>query len=244
MRRVLALLLVLCCGSAGAEEPVKASVRVDVQVVAIDTKLAITLIPELKLPETADRAIEKIQAMIEDETAELLAWPCATAASGGRATSEGGEELRFPDYSPPLPSRGTGSEWAPPAVKTYQLPYYQEHNLGLQTPTEFEVRNLEPMLEFGPIMTENGSNIVLDILIGDVEFEGFKELRGTPSKAGIAGTMVFADVRSRRMPLGLVNVQPGKRMLLSSFVEQRPKPRVILYLLRARVIGDNTSIAK
>jgi len=243
MNRLFALLLVICCGSARAADPEKWSVRVDVQMVAIEPNLAITLIPELQRAETADRANKKIQAMFEREQADLLAWPCATAALGQRVVSEGGEEVRYPEYGHGL-SGAPQSFWVPPAISTYYLPNHLGHSVGAQTPTAFETRRSGPVLEFEPISSASETSITMAISVGEVDFERFKEFRETPSPSKVAGTMVVADFRSRTVHLAEVTVKYGRRMLLGSFVEQRPKPRVILYLLRAQLIGKNTSPTK
>ena len=242
MRPLLAILLILWSQTCNGADRELWSAHVDVQMVAIDPQQAITLLPELQRAETADAAIKKVQAMIATDRAELLGWPHATAATGHRATSEGGEGLRYPDYEQWRFGFSVSNQ-IPPAITARMLPYHRSQHWGPQTATDFETRLLGPALEFEATASETGASIVLGFSLRDFEFARFKELHGTPSPAKIAGTKVLTEFRSRTYS-SKVTVQHGKRMLLTSYVEQRPQPRVILYLLRASAQGSRATKVK
>jgi hypothetical protein len=91
---------------------------------------------------------------------------------------------------------------------------------------------LGPSFEVQPL-TRDGVHINLEIATRNVEFLQFAEYKGTAAPGKIAGVMVQPQLRSRTFS-GTLSVQHGKRVLLTSFVENEPEPKVILYLLRAR----------
>ncbi len=70
------------------------NVRVEVQMVSIAPRdaLTLTLIPALRDRKTVELAVERVQKMIADGSATLLAWPIIWTPNGERAVCETSED--------------------------------------------------------------------------------------------------------------------------------------------------------
>lgn len=225
---IAGLLTVVFSFGAAAVEPVW-TVKVEVQMVAVTPLDALELVPELRGERSIEAAVQKLQGMIANEEAELLGWPIAVARSGTRSVAETAEEVRYPtEFDPPVLPQNFSI--APSPLDWLWL----RGGLGWTaiTPTAFETRNSGQTLEVEPLVEASGARVALSITAQCVRLVKFHEFRGEKALNGIEGVMVQPEFSCYKLT-GSLTARSGRWMLLSSSVEQQPKPRVILFLLRA-----------
>lgn len=227
---IAGLLSIVFSSGATAVEPVW-TVKVEVQMVAVTPLDALELIPELREERSMESAFQKLQRMIANEEAEVLGWPVAVARSGTRSVAETSEEVRYAT-EPDLHYLSEARTPVGPSLHLDRLAMRGGRGWGVTTPSAFETRNSGQTLEVEPVVEENGERVALSITAQRLRLVKFHELRGEEAMNGIQGVMVQPEFSCYKFT-GSLTVRSGRWMLLSSSVEQQPKPRVILFLLRA-----------
>lgn len=176
--------------------------------------------------------------MIEKDEADVIGWPIIHVQSGERAGSETGEEVRYPaEVDPPQQPGGFRQAPGPTHYDWNSVFYYVGH--GAMTPTAFETRYTGQVLEVEAFVADNSDRIELSLVVADTRLVKFHDFAGLKAMNGVKGETVQPEFASSKF-IGPVTAHSGKWMLLSSFVEQNPEPRVILFLLRATSIPGAT----
>ncbi len=179
--------------------------------------------------------------MIAKDEADLIAWPVMLANAGFRAinifSSEASFEVRYPtEFEPPQVPQifGDAQPPIPPTDEITPVPLW-----GVMAPTAFETRNCGLMFTSEGNVSTAGDRIALDIEASRCEFLGFRVLRGAKTPLGIDGLVEVPDFLVNKVTshLALTN---GKRTLVGTFVESKPAPRVILFLLKAVATPSGT----
>lgn len=228
--RVLATAAVVVVGRfLHADEPdrVPASVRVDVQMVSISIPEAEQLVPALRDRKTAEAAWTRLQQMIAQDEAKLLAWPVLWLQSSifgwVDSSTESVEEVRY------------ATEFTPPdSPSIFGRPPRISPTWGPSVPTAFETRNVGATIEAHVAVAPGGKAVKLDLSSQFVRLEGFRVWHVQRSPLGIAGVQqqpIFqkAEIYSH------LHVQQGQPMLVGVFVFSQPEPHVELHILHARV---------
>lgn len=226
---IAGLLTIVFSFGATAVEPV-GTVKVELQMVAVTPLDALELIPELREERSIEAAFQKLQRMIAKEEAELLGWPIAVARNGTRSVAETAEEVRYPtDFEPHYLS---GIVPVEPLLRLDWFSILGGSDWAIMPPNGFETRNSGQTLEIEPAVEENGKRIALSITAQCVRLLRVHEFRGEKALNGIEGVTVRPEFSCYKFT-GSLTARNGRWMLLSSSVEQQPKPRAILFLLRA-----------
>lgn len=79
------------------KNPVPWTVGVDVEMVSVSREQGLALIPLLRDASTFDAAFERLQKIIADEPAALLAWPLIRTRSGEHCEAENNEGRSYQD---------------------------------------------------------------------------------------------------------------------------------------------------
>lgn len=231
----LFLALVAAAGF-GEFEPSTWDVRVEVQMVSIAPRDALTLIPALRDCETAETGFMRLQKMIAHGSATLLAWPMVWTPSGTRAVCETIEEFRYPTGFNPPPYAQTV---APGKWDSFLAPVFNDSMRGT-VPTAFETRNTGPTLEVEPTVGFAGKQIAILIIPRIVRHLGFSEYVDGTFPNGAVSRGLQPEFRAAQLQTYL-RVPSGKPVLIASFVVPKPEPHVELFILRATAIRTTDS---
>lgn len=216
-------------GGLAAEKPVQ-PLKVEVLMVAVKPSTSLTLLPKLRREKSVNGAFQELWRMIKSGEAELLGWPNVRVRTGEISSSETAEEVRFtveedPPHGPPV----FGNPPPPPRVNPFR---YSQYGWGILTPTAFDTRNTGPTLEVKALATHADGRIMLSAVARDIRLVKFHEFAGLKDLNGNVGAKVQPEFAALVFA-STFSVRNGKWTLLSSFVEQKPQSRVVLFLLRA-----------
>jgi hypothetical protein len=207
--------------------------RVEVLMVAVKPTTAFILLPKLQERKPTLAAFEDLMRMIEAGDADLLGWPSVTVRNGTRAVSETVEEVRYPtEFDPPTIPGNRFTRPAAPETYDWRSMFFAGWIRGDNTPTAFETRNVGQKLEVEASTGEDREQVMLSVMAEDLRFVKYHEFSGVEALNGGRGELVQPEFARTRFT-GLITARNSGWMLLSSFAEQKPKPRVILFLLRA-----------
>jgi hypothetical protein len=220
-RLILAVLGLLTAANPAIANELKASVRVDVQVIGISPDRAVSLIPALLDEATMLEARARLQKMIAAGEATLLGWPLVYVSSHERSVSETNEECRYPvEFDPPQLPGIFGR--AKPFLPTW----------GEANPTTFETTNLGISLEVEALAGNDQRTFVLKVAGARKQQLGMKQFRKQASDLGVEGVMEQPEFLVSKITTQL-SVRDGQPVLLHVSVVQKPKPYVELWILRA-----------
>ena len=99
-RLCIALAILILVGGARAEDQEDAApwtVGVDVEMMSVSTEQGMPLIPLLRDQRSFGAAFERLQKIIADEPAALLAWPLIRTRSGEHCEAENSESRSYQD---------------------------------------------------------------------------------------------------------------------------------------------------
>lgn len=169
-----------------AEEPAIAdpSVRVEVQMISLPQDLALPIVRDLGDRAKTEEAYRRLQAFLAKGTATLVGWPIVTVSSGGRATIETNDQIRYPTrfeagridaaFSQTKETDGTHlSRRASPTVVT-----------NAAIPTEFETRNTGVSLQVEATVSPDGKLIDLNIVSDHVRVPEMRTVGFGPKTPG------------------------------------------------------------
>jgi hypothetical protein len=204
------------------DAPVPASIQVDVQMVSISFGDAAQLAPAFQERKTAAAAWARLQEMIAQGQAKLLAWPRVWMQSGGKSLSEGNLEYRYP------------TEFRPPDVATvFARGPIISPTWGANTPTAFENKNLGSTLEVEAKVEPGGEVISIDLKSQWARLASTREWLAQSSPLGIAGVIQQPDFQESKITARF-RVRRGQPVLAGIFVVPEPEPHVELHILHAR----------
>jgi hypothetical protein len=224
----------------GENDPPRASIRVDVQMISVSPAAALSLVPALSDEKTVEEANARLQTMIANDEAKLLAWPVLWLQNGNISRNASGHLPSDPWPKPIERSRSESNlEWRypiefdPPQVGVWGRPSPIRPRWGEIVPTTFETLNLGPSVEAEAEVGSDGKSILLVLNAAYVRFLQFNRFAGQTSNLGISGEMVQPQflVSSSKSQLFVRN---GHLVLLNAFVIQKPEPHVELFLVRAK----------
>lgn len=208
------------------------AVRVDVQMVAVTPAKALVLVPQLASEESVDAASRELQQLIARDEAELLGWPVVVTSADGRGGAETVGEVRHPtELSPPQGIHQPLPPQPPPQLFKW-YPWQLFPKWGTDTPVEWETRSAGPMVEVECAVDDDARRIAVNATAEFVWLLGFRNIQGVKSPAGTEpGTIQPQFTRAKLVTS--MTAQNGQRMLIGTFVEHEPRPRILLFLLRA-----------
>lgn len=220
----------LAC-AAGEKEPVW-MVRVDVQMVSIPAQQALTLVPRLRDGRTVEAAVATLQTMLAKKQATLLAWPVLWTPSGQRGVAQTAADTKYP--TDPFPIAPPMYVPQPPAkypLRRSAMIWPLSPYLRGFAPIEFEIRNVGPLVEIEPAVSDDGSTVDLDTFLQNVRFTGFDRFVIGKFPGGIASyaerpRFVVSETRSRFYATN------GKPQLAGCFYFQGKEPHADLFILR------------
>lgn len=209
--------------SRDAVPPPRWEVRVDLQIVAVPTGAALALVPELRRADRFEAANARVQSMLVSGEASLLGWPMLRGWSDTSTETHSIEEVRstFSFEPPQIPGDVSDLSTLPLIVPP-----------GLVVPTAIDTRNVGSKLSVEYHVDATGRN--LDLLL-----EGnYSRLQAMEPAVGARserlGARYFSQPRFGLHRIETALTLPnGRGTLLSVFVEDRPRPRTVLFLLHA-----------
>jgi len=181
-------------------------VTAESRIVVLPQKEAVLLLPELADDARCEAGYERLQAMIQDGKAELVADLVLKTREGKTATAAASEEMRYP------------TEFDPP------------------TPTAFETRDLGPSLELTPIsLSADGRSVEVNVTARDVRFLHWNryDAGGLPNgeRLGIEQPQ-FHSIRNT----STLRLQNGQRILFGAHKIPGDKGGMELFLLRVSAV--------
>jgi hypothetical protein len=200
--------------------------RVDVQMVSISVADARALVPEFQTRQKANAAWARLQEMIAQGQAELLAWPVVWLRTGNdRGSSEGCLEDRHPtEYTPPMIPQTISTDLPPHPV------------WGSNTPTAFETRNTGAMLDVTAVKAAgDGTEVDLAIVSEFSRRIRTHEWRIQRSPLGVEGVATQPDFQTSKVDTSLW-LHRDEPSLIGVFLQSEPAPHVELHILHARVM--------
>jgi hypothetical protein len=194
--------------------------------VSLSVADARALVPEFQTRQKASVAWTRLQVMIAQGQAELLAWPIVWLRTDSHGTSESCLENRYPtEYTPPqIPQ--TFSISVPPASPTSLW--------GADTPTAFETRNTGATVDVTALKAaRDGADVELAIVSGFSRQIRTREWRIQKSPLGIEGVVTQPDFQTSKATTRLW-AHRGEPLLIGVFLQSEPVPYVELHILHAR----------
>lgn len=206
-------------------------VGVDVEMVAVPFPHALELASQLSDPARFTGACARLQQMIADDEADLLGWPVVHFISPyeDSAASEAGTEIRYPtEFTPPrIPGDWISNSPIPPTALC--IPYLGRFPLA---PTAIETRLSGPTLKVQGTVSESGTEITLSFTASFVRLLGFQCTQVAKNPVQVDGQIEqpeFANLKSTAK----VCLANGQRLLVGSFVIEKPEHRMVFFLLHA-----------
>jgi hypothetical protein len=213
--------------NAPAPTPPSASVRVDVQLVSIPVADARALVREFQTRSEANAAWARLQEMIAQGPAELLAWPVVWLRTGENANSGSYLEHRYPtEYTPPAPPQTFQFfDNQPPITKW-----------GANTPTAFETRNMGAVVDVTALKAgRDGAEVELSIVTEFSRLIRIHEWRIQRSPLGVEGVATQPDFQVSKVTTSLW-AHGGEPYLIGVFLQSEPVPHAELHILHARAM--------
>ncbi len=167
------------------DEVPKWNVQIEMQVVAVPDRSALTLVPELRDPTKSEAAYAKIQELLARGEATLIGWPIVTTCDRQRAVMEAVNEITYAtEFDPPTvnfwPNR---DQQSPPKI----LPNVDvTHFDGI--PRSFATRNAGVTLEIEPVISGDAKTIQLNLIAEHVRLRAFNKI--TIEKPATGGKVV------------------------------------------------------
>jgi hypothetical protein len=200
------------------------SIRVDVQMVSIPVAEAGRLIPSFMDRKTVNDAWNRLQAMITDGKATLMAWPIVWTHSGQRVVIESITEHR--DSTVPMPP-------SPPQTFEPTISPSEEFTWGpFYVPGAFETRNAGASLEVEAIAEQDGKVIDLSIVPQYVQRIATREWR-SQWLPYLVGVQQQPEFRTSKVTTYL-KVRNNEPTLIATFVVAEPQPHVELFIVHAK----------
>ena len=229
---LLAVLLHLAALPLAAQDGVqKWRVHAELKVITLPEKAAIALLPELRDEEKIEGAWKRLEAMLADGGATLVATPGVVVDRDQKAEMSQGEEIRYgTEFSQP-----TVIEPAPKPGDT--APLNKDKALGTAYgPTAFETRHVGITLNVEAGVSGDGQTLDVTVKaehtwhLGWDEFESGQTLRGEKIKLK---QPKFASAKAD----SILTVRSGERTLLSIHRVPGEPGRMELFLLRAWTVA-------
>ncbi|EDY19227.1 hypothetical protein CfE428DRAFT_3404 [Chthoniobacter flavus Ellin428] len=152
-------------GNAPAPSDSKWTVIAECQMVTLPQKLAWPLLPDLGDDEKIDAAWAKLQQMIEQGQATLVANLSVRGDTEQKMIAEEIREVRYPtEFTPPQ---------IPQEIRLEKNAAYKDLPITGACPTAFETRNVGATLELEPKVSDDGQWIALGIAVQHVRFLRF-----------------------------------------------------------------------
>lgn len=230
------------------------NLQIDLQIIALPTETAMSLIGPLRDPAQIDKTIAKLHEMIAAKKAVLVGWPMVITKSGNRAVTENIDEQRYAtEYSPATvpatdnPStpqadpnkpetKPAAEEAAAPAKKT-AAPAKEAAKTaplpdGPVTATAFETRNTGVTLEIEPVLGPDGCHIDMQLAPQHTSLVRFEKI--TTIAAGKECTVEQPLFHTNKVTTN-ITVRDGQSTLLGTFQAGKPEGWMELFILKAAV---------
>lgn len=227
----LLLLLLAVLPAVAQDAPRQWRVHAELQVVTLPEKAAIALLPELRDEGKIEGAWKRIEAMLAEGGAALVAAPIVVANAFENGEAKQGEEVRY------------GSEFSSPQViepapkPGDTAPRNKDKALGIAYgPTAFETRHVGITLTVEAGVSGDGQTLDVTVKsehtwhLGWAEFEAGQTLSGEKIKLQ---QPKFASVKAD----SFLTVRSGERTLLSFHRVPGEQGRMELFLLRAWTVA-------
>lgn len=203
-------------------------VRMDVQMVSLPKKVAVTLLPDLRDRAKINAAVARINEMIARDEATLEGWPEVLTRNGNRAVSEDIDEVRYPtDFEPRKTAETDGKSAAKPAAGVHLMP------------VAFETRNVGTIFEVEPTFGRMGSIIGVNFVCQHVRLLRWQKVivKNEPGPTVEIEQPVFHAMKTTTM----VELRSGERCLVGVF-EVPESDKQELFILRAEVVRNPVTI--
>lgn len=218
------------------------NLQIDLQIIALPTETAMSLIGPLRDPAQIDKTVTKLHEMIAAKKAVLVGWPMVITKSGNRAVTENIDEQRYATEYSPATVPATDNPSTPPAdpnkpeakpaapaketAKTAPLPD------GPVTATAFETRNVGVTLEIEPVLGPDGHLIDMQLAPQHVSLVRFEKT--TTIAAGKECTVEQPLFHTNKVTTN-ITVRDGQSILLGTFQAGKPEGWMELFILKAVV---------
>lgn len=222
----LLLLLVAVLPLAAQDKARKWRVHSELQVIALPERAAIALLPELRDEGKIEGAWKRIEALLAEGGATLIAAPSVVANADEKGEAKQGEEVRYPtEFSSPQviePAPKTGETTPPNKDKALGIAY---------GPTAFETRHVGVTFTAETAVSSDGQTLDVTVKsehtwhLGWAEFEAGQTLAGEKIKLQ---QPKFASVKAD----SFLTVRSGERTLLSFHRVPGEQGRMELFLFR------------
>lgn len=238
MRRLFAIALTALLAfdiSVNASEKAAPIIRTELQIVSIQTKDALILVPQLRDRQTFDRGFNVIQLMLAEERAELVDSITTYTQSETRSTSENVVETRYAtDFDPSSIPQSFSAAPARRLKNADRLNLLRYSNLHVpEIPTAFETRNVGTTLEIDAKVLGQTQLIETAIAAQYVRLQKFIEYK-TPIHRNGTYELSVQPVFSTRLSTANLVLRSGQWMLFGTFVEEDPS-KTILTLLKTTI---------
>lgn len=216
-------------GEAGEEAPPVWRVRTEVQMISLPVAEGARLAPQFGRPAEFAVAYARVQGMLQSGQATLLGWPVTEGRAGVQALTASHVEVRYPtEFRPPdrssLFSVESGSD---PVFPIQSLP-----PAGTNAPTSFETREAGPNLQVDASVNAKTGGIELSLLVQYVRLTELQPAVGArPENPG--GVKIEQPRFIHWSVKTSLTMPSGGGLLLSTFLEDGPRPRMVFFLLHA-----------
>ncbi len=207
------------------------SVRAEWMAVSVPDADALRLVPAIRHPRTAEKAVAEIEGMIAAGTATLHGRPVGWTKSGVHGVAEQIEELRFPTEQSPLggiPQNFTNAPLQPAQPRI--LPPYPDTDV----PVAFETRNVGMILEIEPTVQADGRTIAVNIVTRHTWLKRWQRVLDKPSATG--GILEQPQFRTFQTTTSF-DADSGSWRLLGVYAGAAPAGHTEISLLRTTAIS-------
>ncbi|MDB6152934.1 MAG: hypothetical protein JWL90_1387 [Chthoniobacteraceae bacterium] len=221
---------------------VKWTVRAEVQIASISTKQALSLLPELLDEARIEEGFKRLQAMISNEEALLLAWPIFWSHSGTGADSKSVEEIKYPDPDNIIPSIPRNFPMIPTSplmaavIPPSRVELYSQARFNLATvPLYYGILNIGPDIQIGPAVEAGGKVIHVEFTLRNRRLLRVHQFPRSRSYLGAN----FPESTETQFSSTL-RVRNGQRVLAGSIFVPEPEPHVELLILQVSARSSET----
>jgi hypothetical protein len=229
--------------------------RVELKMIAVKQPAGKPLLLRLMAPATTSAALKELDDLVAKEQAELIDYQFVVidAKTGVRSPGPHPDVLASPvTAAGPPPPDATANAWRGGSETTMEWRYpsafeppQEPQTFGVSQPnpepwrtdnqfafTSFETRNLLGSLDAEAFVRPGGRVIDLNLAATYVEFERFDFYPGAINPWGTAAGNVQPLFRDSHTQTQL-HVSSGQPLLLASFIQQEPEPRIVFFILKA-----------
>lgn len=229
-----ALFLLLLISLCHARDDSSPNVQFELQIITLPEPLASALIPDLRDPKKIEAAYTRLQTLLGEGKATLVAWPVLATKSGQRAVVEDIREIRYATEFSGGEVQVNLQVTESPEEEPSQIKVKPKiEAAGLQpVPSAFETRNAGVTLEIEPVLAPDGVTIDLNLVPQHVWLHRFHTV--TMKVDGRSVVVEQPEFRTNKVQTS-ITMKSGQRVLMGVFSQSERGNEMELFLLRGEI---------